>query len=201
MKGERMDDNLLGEVPVAWDTYYPQDLEGMFARVVRVERAATDPARLPRRTYRLRSRTPVAIAIASLAGASLVGAGLAAAASSGGRAPGFGHAIRADVPTAIHSFAQRLDLGATTSSHEDPRGSAAGSMTMPTVLGMSEAAAASQLVSAGVDNSQISLSVLSASQTAASGGDAYPSGTVLAQIPGSDDAISGDTAVTLRVTP
>lgn len=80
-----MNNNLLGQDPLAVDTYFPQDFEGMLARVVRIDRATSESTATPRRRFQLRLRMPVVVAIASLAGASLAGAGLAVAAS-GGRA-------------------------------------------------------------------------------------------------------------------
>jgi hypothetical protein len=87
-----MNSDLLGQDPLAGDTYYPQDFEGMLSRVVRIDRAQVESSATPRRRLQLRSRLPIAIAIASLAGASLASAGLAAAASNGGNAPRVVHA-------------------------------------------------------------------------------------------------------------
>lgn len=89
-----MNSNLLGQDPLAGETYYPHDLEGMLARVVRVDRVTVESSATWRRTRRLGSRMPVAVAIASLAGASLAGAGLAAAASGVDHAPGLAHTAR-----------------------------------------------------------------------------------------------------------
>jgi hypothetical protein len=84
MEGDQLNNNLLGQDPLAGDTYFPQDFEGMLARVVRIDRATSESTAAPRRRFQLRMRMPVVVAIASLAGASLAGAGLAAAASGGG---------------------------------------------------------------------------------------------------------------------
>lgn len=73
-----MNSNLLGQDPLIGDTYYPRGFEGMLARVVRIDRA-TGSNPIPRRRLQLRSRMPIAIAVASLAGA----AGLAAAGATG----------------------------------------------------------------------------------------------------------------------
>jgi hypothetical protein len=82
VEGDQVDNNLLGQDPLARETYFPKDFEGMLTRVVRIERATSESTATPRRKLQLRSRMPVVVAIASLAGASLAGAGLAAAAAS-----------------------------------------------------------------------------------------------------------------------
>jgi hypothetical protein len=87
-----MNSDLLGQDPLGGDIYYPQDFEGMLARVVRIDLAQVESNAAPRRRLQLRSRLPIAVAIASLAGASVAGAGLAAAARNGGHAPWVVHA-------------------------------------------------------------------------------------------------------------
>jgi hypothetical protein len=88
-----MTNNLLGNDPLVVDTYYPHDFEGMLARIVRVDRMSVEQNVPSPRRSRLRSRMPIAVAIASLAGASLAG-GLAAASSGGGHAQSGAHDVR-----------------------------------------------------------------------------------------------------------
>jgi hypothetical protein len=104
MERDQMNSNLLGQDPLIGDTYYPKDFEGMLARVVRIDRA-TGSNPIPRRRLQLRSRMPIAIAVASLAGASLAGAGLAAAAAS----PSGPHASR--LPLIPKAWSETISYG------------------------------------------------------------------------------------------
>lgn len=175
-------------------------LEAMFPRarlLTRVHRAiGPDPSGRSLRARGPSIRTKVVVAFAITA--SLSGAALASASTLD---HGFGHALRTVAPTSRTTFAQRVGRSVAQSMHSDAHGATNESPMMPTVLGASEADATSQIESSGIGSSHITIDVLSASQVAASGGDAYPSGTVLAQVPAIDSAVTQNTAVTLMVTP
>jgi len=182
---DEIKDSLLGEDPFYGETYVPATLGPMLTRVTAVDRSSAPTATAASRAPRRHTRIPLAVIIAaSLGGAGAIGTAVAAATSARSAGP----AVVATTTTLAGGQALRSQTGSS-------------STPMPTLLGLSVSDATSSLEALGFAGSHITVVTLTPSQSDASGGSAYPEGTVLSQNPASDTALSADTSFVLRVTP